>query len=73
LERGEPVVVIARTVIGFAPALRDGEFFGERGRPFTPGEEPGLRQRDGEPKSVGFPRFGKYRLRIGHLVHAGSR
>jgi hypothetical protein len=67
------MVVIAGTVVGFAPVTRCGEFLGERGGPFAPGEETGLRQFDGERKGVGFPRFGKDRLRIGHRVHAGSR
>jgi hypothetical protein len=30
-ERGQPMVVIARTVIGFASATRSGELLGERG------------------------------------------
>jgi hypothetical protein len=67
------MVVIAGTVIAFASATRSGELLGERGGPLAPGEETDIRQLDGERKGVGFPRFGKDRVRIGHRVHAGSR
>jgi hypothetical protein len=67
------MVVIARTVIWGAAPARGGKLFGEHGRPFAPGKETGFGQLDGEREGVGFPRFGKDRLRIGHLVHAGSR
>src|SRR5215475_4115455 len=61
LQRGQPVLVVARTVIGFA-AIRGGlEFVGQRSCPLFPREMPLFREFDGQRECLRLPRLGKHR------------
>ena len=60
LERGQPMVIVARTVIGLTAAGGCSEFVGEGCRPFFPGEMPLLRKLDRERERLGLPRLGKH-------------
>jgi len=61
LESGEPMVIVARAVIGLAALARCGKFGPQRRRPFAPAEEAGFGQPDGERESMSLPRLGEDR------------
>jgi hypothetical protein len=59
LQSCEPMVVVARAIIGLT-AIRGGlQFIRERGGPLFPGEMPLLGKADGEREGLRLPRFGK--------------
>src|SRR5262249_3346359 len=60
LERGEPMLVVVRSIVGLAASGSRLQFVGERGRPFLPGEVSGPRERDGERERLCLPRFGEH-------------
>jgi hypothetical protein len=61
LEGREPMVIVARAVIGLAALARCGEFSPQRCRPFAPSKEARFRQSHGERESMGLPRLGEDR------------
>ena len=61
LKRGQPMMVIARSIIRFTPCGGDLEFIGQRGGPLSPGKMSLRGQSDGEGKSGCLPRLRKYR------------
>ena len=61
LERGQPVFVVARTVVGFTAIGGGLEFVRQRGGPLFPGEMPLLGELDRERERLRLPRLGKHR------------
>src|SRR5258708_29500643 len=74
-QRRQPVPVIGLAGVGITAGLRACNFVGERCRPFVPGEQAPLMQRQRHRKSLRFPGFAKYRAIIvaGNARHGISR
>jgi len=63
-ESGEPMMIVARAVVGLTALARCGKFIPQRRRPFAPREEAGFGQLDGERESMGLPRLGEDRAAV---------
>ena|SRR5215471_17364430 len=61
LQRGLPMMIIMRAIVGLVPARCGFEFAGECARPFFPSEMPLLGEFDRQCERLGLPRFGKHR------------
>lgn len=61
LQGSQPVMIIARAVIGLAPARSGLDFISESGRPLFPGEMSLFGKFDCERKGLGLPRLGEHR------------
>ena len=59
LESGEPMMIVARAVVGLAAIGGGFEFRGQRGGPFLPGEIALLGKPDGERESLRLPGLGE--------------
>ena len=59
LERGKPMIVVPRAVVGLTPIGSGFEFRGQRRGPFFPGEVALLGKPDCERKGLCLPGFGK--------------
>ena len=70
-QRGEPVPVIGFTGVGIACGLRALDLRAQRLRPFLPGEDTGLVQRQRHGEGARFPGLAKYRAVL-VARHAGD-
>ena len=61
LQRRQPVAIIMRAIVGFAPVRRGLEFTGQRLRPFLPCEMALLGEPDRERECLRLPWLGEYR------------
>jgi len=55
------MVIITRAVVGLTAVGGGSYFFGQRGRPFFPGEMPLFGELDRERERLGLPGFRKHR------------
>ena len=68
LERREPVAIVILAGVGLAAAAHFADHFRERRRPFLPGEEAALVQRQRHRERLRFPRRVEDRLRGARIV-----
>ena len=61
LQGGQPVLVVARAVVGFAASGGRPQFVRQGRGPLGPGEVAALRERDRERERLGLPRLGEHR------------
>ena len=71
LQRGQPVLVISRAVVGLTARGGGPQFVGQRRGPLRPGEMAALRQRDREGERLRLPRLGEHRSAVVARQRAG--